>query len=244
MPIIHGVWVKKDYIEDVSKTKSPYESSSFFSGVACMQIENTGPKSDSLNIGYSLNNHEGSDFILYFKNGQNASSLKTNLSDYDLKGGFYELGYRIKNRDTILILYLYDRRKVLKNSVQYIRVANKALDENDAAWGIEYITNKKLLTGKYLLTDSIGKTVNVSFFEDGNVLGFKGFEHYYLATDFGGGEPGGNLDEIIFDLNSKNPSNLTFKINSDTIYLYGTYLNQDSTELIAGKLKYRLVKQK
>ena len=114
-PIIEGVWVKKEYVNRVAKSKSPYISFKALGGVAEFEIQ-ISDSGDSTHIGYSLNNHEGADFVLYFKTGQRPTSLKINLPDYETKGNFYELGYNIKNSDTTMVLYHYNRQNQIIDS--------------------------------------------------------------------------------------------------------------------------------
>jgi len=241
-PFFYGVWVKSSYIEDIAKTKSPY-STSELGGVASFQIGKLGPKDDSTNVGYSLNNHEGSDFVLYLKTGHKPTSLKTNLPDYDVKSNFFELGYTINNKDTVLMLYHYNKSNHIIDSTRYSKVADEAKGKNDAAWGIQYTTNKTLFTGKYISTDTTGTTSKVQFTNDGKVSGLMNFKDYYINTDFSA-TPEDDFDEIIFDLYGKKDKLYSFKINADTLNLYDAHYNADSTKLLLGKRAYKLVKQK
>ena len=241
-PFFYGVWVKSSYIEDIAKTKSPY-STSELGGVASFQIGKLGPKDDSTHVGYSLNNHEGSDFVLYLKTGHKLTSLKTNLPDYDVKSNFFELGYTINNKDTVLMLYRYNKNNHIIDSTRYSKVADEAKGENDAAWGIQYITNKTLFTGKYISTDTTGATSKIQFTNDGKVSGLLNFKDYFINTDFGA-TPEDDLDEIVFDLYSKKNTLYSFKINADTLNLYDTHYNSDSTKILLSKRVYKLVKQK
>jgi len=242
-PIIDGVWVKSSYIKAILQTKSPYSSREKLGGVASMIIELPTDNADSTRIGYSLNNHEGSDFILYVKEGLKKTSLKTTLPDYDQKSNFYELGYSIRHKDTVLILYHYNKLEKLLDKTFYTRVAHKAMDENEAAWGIRFITNKILITGEYSVVDTTKNSVAVEFSNDGKVSGFPDFKTFYINTDFNAG-PENNIDEIIFDSDTKAPKPYTFRFKSDSLFLYGEKHNADSTELITGDLSYKLVRQK
>jgi hypothetical protein len=53
-----------------------------------------------------------------------------------------------------------------------------------------------------------------------------------------------NLDEIVFYFLGNNNTGYSFKINADTLSLYDTHPNADSTLSILGKRIYKLVKQK
>jgi hypothetical protein len=118
-----------------------------------------------------------------------------------------------------------------------------ALPSDDMGFGIDYITNKKLITGKYTTTDSTGNRLKVEFNNNGKVSGFLNFKTYYINADFEAGLEN-NLDEIDFDVNTKKQKTFTFRFNADTLNLYDTYENADSTKLVLGKLKYKLVRHR
>jgi hypothetical protein len=242
--IIQGVWVRRDYINDLENMRSPYKSKKNLRGVASMTIQLSNQDRDSVHVGYGLNNHEGAEFTIYLKEGQKPKTLKTNLTNYFTeKASFFDLGYRIKDSDTSLVLYSYDKKWKFLDSTSYIRVAKKATDETDMGWGIQYITNKKLITGTYTFNDSTGNSSKIKFDVNGRVIGFLSFQTYYMATDFEAG-PENNLDQIYFDFETKKQKMFTYQLNADTLNIYSTYENADSTELIQGKLKYKLVRQR
>jgi hypothetical protein len=245
-PFIDGVWVKTDYIDSLSKNKSPYKSSELLGNVASMIIELPYNNCDSIHIGYSLNNHEGSDFVLYFKTGQLPESLKINLPDYNIKTNFYELGYHVKNNDTTLILYHYNKNKKLLGSTNYTRVLNRQVN-NDLGYGINYITNQKLISGSFESIDTSGNHIDVRFTDDGRVYGFGNSKYYFLNTDFEAG-PANNIDQIYFDIKPDNVTSqqkiYTYKFVKDTIALYSTKTNADSTLLFADKIVYKLIRKR
>ena len=240
---MEGVWVRSDYINDLIKTRSPYLSRSGLRDVASIMIKMPDGKSDSVNVGYSLNNHEGAEFVMYFKTRQLPTSLKLSLPDYDIISNFYELGYSVRERDTALILYHYNKTNQVIDKTVYTKVADKATDKNDAGWGITYITHKKLIVGKYLMSDSKGHRSIVEFADNNQVHGFLDFKTYYVNADFEAG-PENNLDEIDFNINTKKQKGFTFKFSAGTLNLYDTKENADSTLLLIGKLRYKLVRQK
>jgi len=241
-PIIEGVWVKKSYVQSVLSTLSPYKSWKEFWGVACLEIYLPDDGSDSTHVGYSLNNHEGSDFVLFLKQGHLLTSLKIDLPDYDVKNNFYELGYEINKGETNLALYHYSAKGEIIDKTLYTKVASRAKGDGDAAWGIEHITNKQLFSGKYeLIGDNV--PVEVNFNDDGNATGFPNAKNYYILTDFMAG-PANNLDQITFNLYQSDQADYTYKFNADTLSIYDIKTNPDSTLLLVGKLRYKLVRQK
>ncbi|WP_028981125.1 hypothetical protein [Sporocytophaga myxococcoides] len=241
VPILNGVWVLTDYINSIEQTKSPVKSSNKLRGVVTMIIDET-INSDSIDVGSSWNNHEGYNFITYFQTGQNNNSLKTNIPDYEEISSFYELGYETINNQTSLVLYHYDKTKKLIDKKSFTKVANKQSD-NDAAWGLQYIVNKKLFAGNYLLIDSTNSFTKVSLKSDGSFSGHSDFKTYYVFTDFMGG-PETSLDEIDFNFYTKNSKGFAFKIVSDTTYLYSTIGDEETGEPEQlDKIQYKLVRQ-
>jgi len=241
-PIIKGMWVKSAYIDELNKTRSPYNSWPKLNNVAAMEIEADSIKADSLVAGESLNNHEGTNFTVYFKRGHKKGSLNIGLKDYDVSTNFYELGYVITSVDTNLFLYHYNNKNQILDSTKYTRVLSALLND-DMGSGIEYITNKTLITGKYTYVDSTGTISKVEFKNDGKVSGFLGFKSYYLNTDFMAG-PQNNLDVIDFDVNTDKQKEYAYKIDGDTIGLFTTKSNADSTKLLLDKIVYKLTKTK
>src|SRR5882757_5493025 len=92
-----GFWVKKEYVEDLVKTKSPLASSYKADGITALNIDMQKVAGDSVIIGSGLSNHEGGILIVKLQTGQNARALKTTLATIDDKpGDFYEMGYKVK----------------------------------------------------------------------------------------------------------------------------------------------------
>lgn len=102
--------------------------------------------------------------------------------------------------------------------------------------------NKTLISGNYILTDTLNRSFKVSFTNDGYVSGFGDFKTYFVDVDFET-PPGNNMDQIAFDLNSKNDKLYAFKINRDTLNLYQTSYDKDSIDMILGKRVFKLVKK-
>lgn len=240
-PILSGVWVTNDYIDDLIKTRSPYNSSDKFGGMASLIIDADSIHGDSIVAGVSLNNHEGGQFVIYFKKGINPAALPLKI-EYESGTHFYDLGYKVNKKDTNLIVFRYDQNKRLIDQIKYTKVLDKDLND-DAAYGIEFITNKKLITGKYTITDSTGNVSNIEFTNEGKITGFSDFSNYYVNTDFAAG-PANNIDQLSFDVSTKHQKDFAFKIKEDTLNIYRTTSNADSTLLFFGKLAYKMVRKK
>ncbi len=230
-PFIEGNWVKKDYIEKLIQTKSPLAAMDLATGITAMEINLADMKDDSLAVLCGYGNHDSGELYLKFKPGKAGGAIM--LGNFDLK-------YSIKNGDTILVMDEYDDIKKTTSKVSFVKALRKYKDLGD---GLEYLINKNLFTGTYLLTDSLKNTAKVNFSVTGDVSGWGDFTHYFVAFDLME-EPMSNLDEVFFHAPGKLHKNYTFKIKADTINLYDIYANADSTEEIVGKLKYKLVKQK
>lgn len=241
-PIIQGVWVKSNYVEELNKTRSPYSSWAKLTDVVEMNIQTDSVKADSLIVGESLNSHEGTSFTIYFKKGHKLGTLKISLKDYTTPTNFYELGNVITSTDTSLFLYHYNNKNQILDSIKYNKLSGAQIND-DMASGIEYITNKILITGKYTVTDSLGAISKVEFKNNGKVSGFSDFKTYYINTDFMAG-PQNNLDVIDFDVNTDKQKEYGYKINANTIDLFTTRSSADSTKILLDKLVYKLVRTK
>lgn len=241
-PFIQGVWVKKDYIDDLLKTRSPYLSFKKLGGICSILIRLPATETDSVFAGISLNNHEGSNFVFYNKSGNNSKSLKTNIKDYMVPGNYYELGYDISKADTNLVIYHYNKNNQFIDSIVYNKVLNTLVDDNMGS-EVDYITNKLLISGNYTMVDSLGNHRDISFTNDGNILGWTGLKTYCVNTDFEAG-PANNIDQLIFDLYTKHQTDYAFKIKMDTLDIYTSSANADSTESLIGQLRYQLIRKK
>jgi hypothetical protein len=231
-PIIRGVWVKKDYIEEIRRTKSPLAAMDVANDIITMDMNADSIRGDSLVVVHG-NTHEGSQFMLKFHPGTTPNAISF---DGD------EIRYSVENGDTILSFSRHagENEKVI--TTKYIRALVRK-PNNDLASGINYLINKALITGTYLSKDSTGAVSRVIFKNDGSVSGFLNSSKYEINFDLNS-DPMDNLDEIGFDIRTKNHHSFSFKIISDTLSLYNTYPNADSTELILGKRVYKLIRQK
>jgi len=231
--MIQGVWVKADYVNKVSKTKSPLAASDQATGITIMYINTDNTNGDSIIVPVGSYNHDGSTLTLKFIPRENKSSIAL---------GDGELAYSVGHRDTILTFANFDQEKKQFIKTQYIRTF-KRQPNDDLADGIDYYINKILVAGNYTLTDSTGTKFKVNLSEDGKVSGFLNCKTYMINIDLNS-DVNDNLDGIYFKSADKENKNFSFKINADTLSLYETYENADSTELLLGKLKYKLIRNK
>lgn len=237
----NGVWVATDYIDEIRKTKSPLRSGAKLQGIVTLIID-TSDATDSIDVGASLNNHEGYNFTAYLIPGLHGENLKTNIVDYNNKYAYYELGLGKADSENSLVLYHYDKTDKLIDKKQFTKVANNQADV-DAGWGIQYVVNKELMAGNYLMTDSLGHVAKVAFGLDGSVNGAGRLRTYYLETDVWGA-PAVGFDHIAFNLDKQDTAWFGLKVLNDTIYLYTVRGNQEAGErLRLDRLQYKLSRQ-
>jgi hypothetical protein len=161
-PVIHGVWVKKNYIKKVLKTKSPLEAIDRVEGVTTFVVDTTQIKGDKLNVPVSWNNHKAGELTLRFQPGKNTTTIML---------GDDELSYTVKRNDTTLIIYHYNDKKHETTSDKYIKAFSK-LPPAGISYPMSYLINEGMMSGRYEGTDAAGKKFNIVFTNDGRVSGY------------------------------------------------------------------------
>ena len=179
-PIIQGVWVRKEYIDKVVKTKSPYAAEDEAFGITVMYINTSHMKGDSLTVSNGVGNHEGGQFVMKFHPGKKYKSTLIINSDLfsDVHG---ELGYSIKKNDTTLILYSYNDEKKSWSTIQYVKALNTQADD-DIGYGLNFLINKRVFSNKYTCIDSIGTYSNVILTNEGKITGLLDFKLIIYKT--------------------------------------------------------------
>lgn len=239
-PIINGTWVLTDYIDALTKTQSPKEASAVLKNVVVMQIDPTEMEGDTVFVSSSMNNHKSFTFYLFMRLGQDNQSLQTELTN-DERESFFELSYNT-DTDTTLLLKEYDKDKKLISSKSFAKVTGPQ-NQDSQPYGIAYMANKILFAGKYTLTDETdGSRKIIELTPDGLVKGMGIHSTYFVFTDFME-EVETNLDEMLFDENTRNQKGYIFEINADTIRLYKALENEERTLLIRGEHRYTLMRQ-
>ncbi|RYU90438.1 hypothetical protein EWM62_07210 [Mucilaginibacter terrigena] len=227
-PLINGVWVKKDYVKKVKKTKSPLEAVEHGMGVTVMYIDTAQLKGDSIMVPTVINNHEGTDMALRFQPGKNTTTIEL---------GDDELSYKVKNGDTTLIIYSYNPKTKETATAQYIK-AMQTKPAGGLAEGMNYMINQAILSGNYEGTDGAGKKVIAKFYDNGKVSGLPGLTTYYVQNDHIA-DPEHSHDEIIFNLNTKDQKSYSFIINKKTLSLY-----DNAEQIRSNKPSYSLKKKR
>jgi len=230
-PILSGVWVKGDYVDEVIKTKSTVQAANKVVGITIMIIDTTKMVNDSVMVRVGYDNYQAGLVPLKLRPGKIQASVVF---------GNDALGYTILNGDTTLTLYQYYQGKLYKTP--YIK-ALSADPTNNIGFGMNYIINKNLISGTYTFTNSNGKPVTVTFKNDGTVSGLLKYSRYVIENDRKR-QPMTNLDEITFDEYGSDQHSYAFKIEDNTLNLYETKPNAGATLKIIDKLKYKLVRAK
>lgn len=227
-PLINGVWVKKDYIKKVKKSKSPLAAVERGMGITVLQIDTAKMQGDTIPVPVVLNNHEGTQLTLKFQPGRNTTTIVL---------GTDELSYKLKNKDTTLIIYHYDAATKETSTAQYIKAVG-ALPGEAPASALNYMINHAILSGKYEGTNAAGKPVNATFSNDGKVSGLPGLTRYFVQNDLVA-NPERSHDEIIFNINSKEQKSFSFIINKKTLNLY-----DDAAHIQSNKPSYTLKRKR
>jgi hypothetical protein len=242
-PIIQGSWVNRDFINKIAKTQSPYLAKDDAGNICTMLISTKFIEGDSLKIEVGYGTHEGGDFTLKF----HQAKVKGAIIAYPAPGGnidgdTYGLKYKISKNDTTLILYTFNKDGKTTDSTYYFKVFND-FEGHELGYSLYYMVNKTLISGNYILTDSVNNKTKVSFDSFGNVSGFPNAKTYAIDVDFET-PPGNNMDQLNFELADKKTSLYAFKIDRDTVNLYQTSFDKDSIDFILGKRIYKLIKQR
>jgi hypothetical protein len=226
-PIIHGAWAKISYVDKVIKTKSPLAAIDQAQGITALLFDRNTIQGDSLLVVAGWENHDSNEITLKFKRGTHEHSLLF---------GAGELQYAIVNKDTLLTIYLPDNKT---HNIQATVYKRSPVKNDDIASGLAYFINKGLIAGNYIIKDKPGNIIN--FLAPGEINSFLNFTSYSINIDLNS-DAMDNLDQIYLYY-QKGYKSYSFKVNADTLKLYETRPNADSTLLILGKLKYTLIRQ-
>lgn len=235
--LFQGNWIRTDYIKELNRTKSPFASESGLSGICSIHIDLRSESTDTLEAGISINNHEGGTLYIYNLPGIYKNSFPVSWTEYSDSGNFYEIGSAITGKDTSLVLYHFGKNKKTIDSLTYSRVAS--------ADGIDYITNKILFSGSYILYNTSGVSTDITFTDNGHVTPlFEGNNLYLIAADFNGGPE--QFDYVSFGTGDSNlykyNTDYTYSIHGDSIILSST-AEKEGEGLVPGPVKYVLKKK-
>lgn len=237
-PLLKSVWVLTDYIRAIEQTRSPQKSADKLHGIVALVFDNEA-HGDSMKVVANWNNHEGFDFMIYFIAGQNSRSIKTNITDSESSSVYTELGYEIGGKDTMLVLYRYDKEHKMLNKRTYRKIVFADTQNPDLRGGLQYVVNQAIFAGNYILIDKHEKTeTKVSLKEDGTLTGMSGIKQYIIQTDFISG-PVDSSDQICFQTDNAKTQCFNFQVVQDTINIF-----QQNKKHVAADLFYKLVRMK
>jgi hypothetical protein len=217
--VIQGVWLPKEYLEDIYQSKSAFVSSKFIPAIAELQIDPNNIINDSLEIISSLNNHEGYGFKIWFTKKNNEIIINSDVNNIYSDEYNFEFLYSTKP-DTTLNIIKKDKSNKIVGTNEFLRVRNADYISSYGGRGYEYVARKLILEGKFQILDSTQtKLGNIEFnAETGDILNFK-YDKYSFLTDFS--EPIYEGDHI-FLKNKKNErefERLVVIKRYDTIFL-------------------------
>ncbi|HEK20534.1 hypothetical protein [Mucilaginibacter sp.] len=222
-PIIQGVWVKKDYIKKVKKSKSPLEAAEKSKGITLMQIDTQKMSGENIEVPLIRDNHEAGKETLTFEPGRNTTTIMF---------GKDELSYKLK-KDTTLIIYHYNADTRETDLNQYIKVSDKAPASGFAA-GMDVAINQAIIAGRYEGTDASGKKIAVTFTDDGKVSGLPGLSTYFVQNYFGA-HPESGHDQLIFNQGAPGQKVYSFILHKKALRLYN-----DAAQIKSNKPSFTL----
>jgi len=258
--LIFGYWINIDYLETISKTKSPYTASKK-NPYKVLEITKDYLKGDTLKISWedaSLSEFPGYEYYKIITPntfeyiGYTYGDEEPNLKEY-YAGDEPPPLHSLKLENGILSVIEYNN-KVLK---KYCLLTKKMNKENVSSEIVEIINenvNKELVEGKYKDINDQNKTI--SFLPNGKVEGFDKFDKYevniFFREDYGifkndfiefsnsKADRDTNTDTVRLD------NKLFFEFEGNNLllyeYYYATIQKEEDPKLIKGNLKYKLKK--
>jgi hypothetical protein len=217
-----GVWLPKEYVNEIKKSKSAYLSHNSIPIISELTITENNLKNDTLFVGSSLNNHEGYGFNIWNSGETKENKFSNNIFDWQTDKK-YVFKYNVANK-SISILITNDNG-VTENQIDFIKVLDSKFVSNYGGVGYEYIARNYLINGKYQILDSLKNDLGIANFDPktGEIENFK-YGYYTIATDYIA-NPSYPSDHIIFRLESEeylNQKYLCVINRNDTILLYET----------------------
>jgi hypothetical protein len=228
-PVINGVWIKKNYIKKLIKSRSPLEAAERAEGITTFYIDTEKITGDSLKVAVNMDNRKDTSVVLRFQPGRNTTTIML---------GDDELSYNIKRNDTTLLIYHYNQRKRETTSDKYIKASEKPVGDK-LIYNMDYAINRGLMAGNYQAADAAGKNFRVSFTEDGKVSGLPGYSTYFIQNALDDDKD--KADLIIFNRGSQGEKIYAFKKEKKSLTLYET--TGTGPSLQAGIEKYKLDKK-
>jgi len=238
-----GVWLPKEYVNKIIKTKSAYSSQNSIPVISELTITKNNLKNDTLFVGSSLNNHEGYGFNIWNSEETEEKKFLNNIFDWQVEKK-YEFKYN--ESDKSISIVITSDKGVAVNQIDFIKVLDSKFISNYGGVGYEYIARNYLINGKYQILDSLKNDLGIANFDPktGLIENFE-FSFYLIATDYMGG-PSYPGDHVLLRLEQDDYSSqkyLSLINRNDTILLYETEeIVTDSTcEFGLTDIKYYMI---
>jgi len=187
--IIEGGWVKKEYVDDLLLSHSPFRSFEHAGNEEEFRIDVSQIEGDTiLNSKGMLNYHEGARFEVVLETEPDKKILAHIWQGHNWEEDSFYLDYQINGTDTTLFLCERESNSGReKTRVAYTRAFRTVPDDDPPVNAIEFLVNKVLFSGKYTLLDASAKNCGELIFGSrGDVHGLSDFKKYKVNTDFDG----------------------------------------------------------
>ena len=207
LSIIHGGWVKQEYVDSIIKTKSPYRSNKQYLSNVELIIDTANLTGDTvMNPACFSNGKESFYFKIVIKQDSlNKPSMQMVYNHNYMNMDFF-LEYSISAGDTILYMVKKDLiNGEIKSKIPYKRIYNNP-SVNYYVDPTTVFLNRTLITGKYKLYDAKNRLISnkVEFKEAGQVEGFSSFKNFYLESYYGSANSQNyNFDYIVLSAPEK-----------------------------------------
>ena len=206
LSIIHGGWVKQEYVDSIVKTRSPYKSSKLYLSNVELIIDTTNATGDTImNPGCSTNGKESFYFKIVMKHDSLNKPTMQMLYNHNYINMDFFLEYSISSRDTILYMIKKDINS-RESKISYKRIYNNPPENNYSIDPTTIFLNRNLIAGKYKLYDANNKLISnqVEFKEDGHVEGLPEYKNYYLENYYGNAANNNyNFDHMVLSTSEK-----------------------------------------
>ncbi len=270
----NGIWIAEDFYNSFEQTKNIYKSKSAFNFnlPVGLRINNTEIKNDTLNIGYSaLHDHllrpEVSKYLATDKDTiwENHFDVYLNknksINQFLTSEILFFTDYKaiISFKKNAITLISPSSKNYKSKTIKYIRANTGFTKDYKYPNPIYSYTRNALLTGNYILKDSLNNTLSNTFKinSNGSLTGYGPFKNKYInySTDIYCGPE--RIDELVL-IHEKitnhdyNSSGYVIKlIDKNTIYLYKRHprytFEEDSRNIPnkegLGKETYRLIRK-
>lgn len=230
---LQGTWISYEYMLNLNKTGSPYQSAAYMEGIFSFTIDSNRLRNDTLHCRSWINGHEVGDLWIAFGSRDSSGfySVGINNSDNDQHGTGADNITNIKIDSPFLIIYTntYD-------SVRYAFYGHLPRFTS-ADYPLRHYTTETLFRGAYSIKDSdmIFKSGRIYFapLKAGRIYGSEVYDSFDINIDVLSQTD--SLDYMeLFDSKKRNESrSFTYSKRNNILNIY---LNPDSTPCVLRKI--------